>query len=221
MKVNKSLKKTAYTLINEGNKSDLSDKDGSNNFLAGMSIICKASPRLAKWHGQQFASAKKNGTLFDLDLSEEVLLDLKTTHVLFCNPKFVNNIRDSPQALWKSGNGRMMRITQKADLPGLFPDHIKPAETWFSDKAITNLLSFKILNNIYHITYNSKKDKAFIVDRSEYGMTNLCFFEHPSGLHILERPDGDSGSTFVQTVKKHENVHSATDQKCYKSTGTL
>ena len=115
-KVNKSLKKTAYTLINEGNRSDLLDEDGSNNFLYGVSMICKASPRLAKWHGQQFASAKAKGTLFDLDLSKEVLLDLETTHVLYCNPKFVNNIRDSLQALWMSGNGGMMRITQKADL---------------------------------------------------------------------------------------------------------
>ena len=82
-KVNKSLKKTAYTLINEGNKSDLLDEDGSNNFLANVSMICEASPRLAKWHGQQFASAKAKGTLFDLDLSKEVLLDLETTHVLF------------------------------------------------------------------------------------------------------------------------------------------
>ena len=91
----------------------------------------------------------------------------------------------------------MMSITQKADLPGLFPDHIKPAETWFSPKAITNLLSFKDLNDINRITYNSKKDKAFIVHRGNYGLTNLCFFEQPSGLHILERPDGKPGSTFV------------------------
>ena len=102
-----------------------------------------------------------------------------------------------------SGNWGMMRITQKADLPGLFPDHIKQAETWFSDKAITNLLSFKSLNDIYCITYDSKKDKAFIVHRSEYGMTNLCFVEHPSGLHILERPDGESRSKFVQTVEEN------------------
>jgi hypothetical protein len=69
-KVNKSLKKTAYTLINEGNKSNLSDnEDGSNNFLAGMSMMCEARPRFAKWHGQQFASAKKKGTFLNLDLS--------------------------------------------------------------------------------------------------------------------------------------------------------
>ena len=101
-----------------------------------------------------------------------------------------------------SGNGGMMRITQKADLLGLFPSHIEPAETWFLSKAITNLLSFKCLNNIYCITYNSKKDKALIFHRGNFGLTNLRFVEHPSGLHILERPDGDSGSTFVQTVEE-------------------
>ena len=42
-KVNKSLKKTAYTLINEGNESNLSDEDGSNNFLSDMSMICEAN----------------------------------------------------------------------------------------------------------------------------------------------------------------------------------
>jgi hypothetical protein len=40
-KVNTSLKKTTFTLINEGAESDLSDEDGSNNFLAGISMISK------------------------------------------------------------------------------------------------------------------------------------------------------------------------------------
>ena len=204
-RVNKSLKKTAFTLINEGNESDLSDdEDGSNNFLAGMSMMCEASPRFAKWQGQQFASAKKKSVFLNLNLSEEILLDSETTHVLFCNPKLVNNIRDSPQALRLSGNGGMMRVTQKADLPGLYPTHIKPAETWFSEKAITNLISFKCLNKIYRITYDSKEDKAFVVHRGDYGMMDLRFVEHESGLHIMERLDGKtSGSTFVQTVKEN------------------
>ncbi len=107
----------------------------------------------------------------------------------------------------------MMRITQKADLLGLFPIHIKPAETWFSQKAITNLLSFKCLNDIYCITYDSKKEKAFIVHRSEHGMTDLCFVEHPSGLHILEQPDGDLGATFVQTVEQNMKMFTSQQVK--------
>jgi hypothetical protein len=116
-----------------------------------------------------------------------------------------------------SGNGGMMRITQKADLPGLYSDHIKPAETWFSSKAITNLLSFKCLNEIYRITYDSRKDKAFIVHRADYGMMDLCFVEYESGLHIMERLDGTtSGSTFVQTVK--ENIKMFTSRQIKSAT---
>ena len=209
-RVNKSLKKTAFTLINEGNESDISDdEDGSNNFLAGMSMLCEGSPRLAEWHGQQFAPAKKKGKFLDLDLREEVLLDSETTHALFCNPKLVNNIRDSSTSLRMSGNGGMMVITQKADLPGLYPDHIKPAETWFSSKAITNLLSFKCLNKIYRITYDSDQEKTFIVHRSDYGMMDLRFVQHASGLHILQRPTGSVlGSTFVQTVEENMKMFS-------------
>ncbi len=42
-------------------------------------------------------------------------------------------------------------------------------------------------------------------------MTDLCFVEHPSGLHILERPEGESGLTFVQTVK--ENMKMFTERQ--------
>ena len=65
-------------------------------------------------------------------------------------------------------------------------------------------VKLQCLNDIYRITYNSEKEKAFIVHRSEqYGMTDLRFVEHPSGLHILQRPDGDLGATFVQTVEEN------------------
>ena len=114
-----------------------------------------------------------------------------------------------------------MRITQKADLPGLFPDYIEPAETWFSPKAITNLLSFKALNDIYRIAYNIKKDKAFIVHRGNFGLTNLRFVEHPSGLHILERPDGESGSTFVQMVKQNMKMFTERQIKSASKTREL
>ena len=40
-------------------------------------------------------------------------------------------------------------------------------------------------------------------------MMNLGFVEHDSGLHILEKPDGDtSGAIFVQTVKENMKMFS-------------
>ena len=44
-------------------------------------------------------------------------------------------------------------------------------------------------------------------------MTNLCFVEHPSGLHILEQPDGDLGATFVQTVEQNMKMFTARQVK--------
>ena len=47
-------------------------------------------------------------------------------------------------------------------------------------------------------------------------MTDLRFVEHPSGLHILERPDGESGPTFMQTVK--ENMKMFTERQIKSAT---
>ena len=47
-------------------------------------------------------------------------------------------------------------------------------------------------------------------------MINLPFVEHASGLHIMERLDGESGSTFVQTVK--ENMKMFTERQIKSAT---
>jgi hypothetical protein len=44
-------------------------------------------------------------------------------------------------------------------------------------------------------------------------MTDLRFVEHPSGLHILEQPDGDSGATFVQRVEQNMKMFTARQVK--------
>ncbi len=44
-------------------------------------------------------------------------------------------------------------------------------------------------------------------------MTDLCFVEHLSGLHILKQPDGDSGAMFVQTVEQNMKMFTARQVK--------
>ena len=44
-------------------------------------------------------------------------------------------------------------------------------------------------------------------------MTDLRFVEHPSGLPILEQPDGDSGATFVQTVEQNMKMFTSQQVK--------
>ena len=49
---------------------------------------------------------------------------------------------------------------------------------------------------VFRISYDSAVDTSFTVHRSEYGLVDLHFRMHESGLHILEHPDGEvSGPT--------------------------
>ena len=71
------------------------------------------------------------------------------------------------------------------------------------------------MNEIYRITYDSSKDKAFIVHRKDYGMVDLRFVEHESGLHIMEILDSSTpGSSFVQTVKENMKMFTRRQIKC-------
>ncbi len=44
-------------------------------------------------------------------------------------------------------------------------------------------------------------------------MTDLRFVEHPSGLNILQQPDGDLGATFVQTVEDNMKLFTSRQVK--------
>ena len=92
-----------------------------------------------------------------------------------------------------------MKIAQEAKVPGLYPEGMKPAQTWFDMRCITNLLSFKELVKVFRITYDSEEATAFTAHRSVYGLVDLHFVMHPSGLHVLET--NKMGHCFVQTVE--------------------
>ncbi len=108
-----------------------------------------------------------------------------------------------------SGNGGQLSINEKGIIPGLYPDGHKPATSWFTKRGIANLLSFKELIKVYLITYDSDKCTSFTVHRSEYGLVDLHFKMHESGLHILVKPDGMSGVVFIQTVEENKKLYTA------------
>ena len=179
------------------------DEEGSNSLLAELRLQ-QASPQLGAWYAQM----KKSGRLEDLDLRNEYLLDSQTTHNLCCNKDFVYDIKVSRKTLNMSGNGGSLRVTREAKIRGLYPSSMKPAETWYDPDCITNLLSFKDIIGVFRVTYDSAIDTSFTVHRSEYGLVDLHFRMHESGLHILERPDGEvSGRVFLQTVEGNRKLY--------------
>ena len=123
-----------------------------------------------------------------MNLRNEYLLDSQTTHNLCCNRKsFVYDIKVSRKTLNMSGNGGVLRVTRKAKIRGLYPPTMEPAKTWYDPDCITNLLRFKDMIGVFCISYDSAVDTSFTVHRSEYGLVDLHFRMHESGLHILDR----------------------------------
>jgi hypothetical protein len=204
-KTESSLKKMTKCLLtlSEGDESDLSDEEGSNSFnLLAECTLQDHSPMLGAWYAQ----AKKSGKLRGLDLRSEFLLDSQTTHNLCCNRSYVSGIHEVGRALNMSGNAGMLRITKKAAIKGLYPEDGPPAPTWFDERCITNLLSFKDIIKKYRITYDSDLDTSFTVHRTLHGLVDLHFRMHESGLHMLVRPEL-LGKVFVETVERNMSVY--------------
>jgi hypothetical protein len=63
---------------------------------------------------------------------------------------------------------------------------------WYTQRAMTNILSLKNLIRLYRVTYDSEKRTSFIVHREEFGLPDMVF---------PEKIDEQYG--FVQTVAKN------------------
>jgi len=98
-----------------------------------------------------------------------------------------------------------MVISQEADAIGLYPDGYN-CTVYYDARAITNILSFKKLLEVYCITYDSDVSKTFIVHRGKKGLVDLYFTMHPCGLHVLEQ--ATRGSVFVVTVEDNKKMFS-------------
>jgi hypothetical protein len=76
-------------------------------------------------------------------------------------------------------------------------------EVWYSTEAITNIFSLKNVRKQYRVTYDSDEG-CFVVHREEFGLPNMIFQEHPSGLHYYD-PRREQGSfSFVETVRANK-----------------
>jgi hypothetical protein len=199
-------------------EEDLTDEEeGSNSLLAELRLQ-QASTQLGAW----YAPVKKSGRLEDLNLRNEYLLDSQTTHNLCCNKDFVYDIKVSRKTLNMSGNGGVLRVTRKAKIQGLYPSSMEPAKTWYDLDCITNLLSFKDMIGVFRISYDSAVDTSFTVHRSKYGLVDLHFKMHESGLHILDRLDGEeSGRVFLQTVEGNRKLYTKIENDKADKAGEL
>ena len=107
------------------------------------------------------------------------LLDCGSTlKATICNPDFATNIRPSKNPIGMETNAGTTQLNMECDIPGRCT---KPGEAWFDPQQLTNIFGFGSMADDYHVTYDNKKEDAFIIHSSD-GRT-IKFERTPEGLY--------------------------------------
>jgi hypothetical protein len=78
-------------------------------------------------------------------------------------------------------------------------------KVWYSAEAITNIFSLKNVKKQYRVTHNSD-DSYFIVHRAEFGLPNIIFRQHESGLHYYDSRVKQGNFAFVEMVHVNKSL---------------
>ena len=95
-------------------------------------------------------------SLKDVDLCQVTLLDNQLTISLFSNSRFASSYTRADKPLHLQSNWGTMTVHQVAEIGD---GQIK---VWFSKKAITNILSLKMICEHYHVSYDCEQGQ-FVV----------------------------------------------------------
>ena len=127
------------------------------------------------------------------NMKEWILLDSESSVDLFCNSRYVKNIRKAHTVLHLNTNAGSMAVNQMATLDGY-------GDVWFHPRAITNVLSLANVRRKHTVTYNSNQELAFIVHTPT---KTVKFQECENNLHIYKPSQAESihGTILVETIK--------------------
>jgi hypothetical protein len=98
-------------------------------------------------------------------------------------------------------NGGKLTISDIATYEG-FEESV-----WFSEEAITNILSLAAVKREYEVSYN---EDAFIIHRARHGYPDMVFKPHASGLHVLDANDPRSVASYAPSVRSLVRIRHAT-----------
>ena len=132
------------------------------------------------------------------DMKEWILLDTGSTVNVFCNEKFVRNIRKATKTLEVHTNAGIFKAKKMADLPW------HDIEVWYDPNSITNVLSFAIMAENFSIKYDNSKEDAFMINTPK----GVLKFQQVSKYLYLFIPDGElQEKILLQTVDENKKFY--------------
>ena len=131
-----------------------------------------------------------------------LLLDNQSTADIFCNKNVLKNVHGTSDVLHLDTNGGTLKTNKKGVLKNY-------GEVWFSQEAITNIISLKNIIKKFRVTYDSANGNQFVVHKDNG--QHLIFKQSASGLfyHDLDNQE----FCMVQTVEENKKHFS---ERAYK-----
>ena len=90
-------------------------------------------------------------------MKQVILLEIERISSIFANEDYVYDITEAKQPLDLATNGGTLRTNKEATVPGFWK------KVWFDKDVITNTFAFHEMVQQCPVTYDSKKEVAFIV----------------------------------------------------------
>ncbi len=140
-------------------------------------------------------------------MKECILLDNQLTSSIFSNPNLVEDQKIVSAPLELSTNAGELITYKKSNVPGY-------GDVWFDERAITNIFSFAEMEDKYRITYDSWKEKAFVVNMP---YKQVKFARSTNGLYYF-KPSYSTGNSvsLVETVAENSQHYTKQQVECAK-----
>ena len=140
----------------------------------------------SEWSGLHISM--NNSELKGEDLMKNsIILDNGSTVDLFSNPELVHGIHQSEQIMELHTNAGSKINNRKATVPGY-------GKVWYDDQAIANIFGLGNMIKKHRVTFDSKKENAFLVHKKD-GI--IKFKASPEGLYYCTPSE-----TLKRKVKK-------------------